>query len=267
MHLRAIRFNGAAESEIDTFPFNIPIVKSFDALELTAPVTFLVGENGSGKSTFLEALALAISAYTVGSEDVGADSTLTAVRELSKRLRLVWRARTRNGFFLRAEDFFGYVKRVGAMEADLLAELKRVEIEYAGRSEMAKGFARMPYVRELTALREQYGRHLNTYSHGESFLELFQARFQPSSLYLLDEPETPLSPMRQLTLISLMKQMVQQECQFIIATHSPILMAFPDAEILSFDETPIRSVRYAELEHVTITRSFLNDPEAFLRHL
>ena len=153
------------------------------------------------------------------------------------------------------------------MEQELLAEIKRVDKEYAGRSEQAKGLARMPFVGELHALREQYGRQLNTYSHGESFLELFQSRFAPNSLYLLDEPETPLSPMRQLTLISLMKEMVAQNCQFLIATHSPILMAFPGAEILSFDHTPIQPVPYETLEHVTITKTFLNDPEQYLRYL
>ena len=267
MHLREIRFNGVTDEEAEVFPFSIPSITKFERLELSAPVTFLVGENGSGKSTFIEALAVAIGANTIGSEDVTRDETLTAVRQLANRLRLSWRARTRNGFFLRAEDFFGYVKRLAVMEAELLAELKQVDIEYVGRSEKAKSYARMPYVRELQALREQYGRQLNTYSHGESFLELFQSRFQPNSLYLLDEPETPLSPMRQLTLISLMKEMVTQNCQFIIATHSPILMAFPDAAILSFDEIPIQSVNYETLEHVTVTKSFLNDPESFLRHL
>lgn len=267
LHLRAIRYNAVDAAEAAQFPFSIPAVRALDELTLSAPVTFLVGENGSGKSTFLEALALAIGAYTVGSEDLEQDSTLTAVRALAQRLRLVWSARTRSGFFLRAEDFFGYVKRLSQMEAELLAEIQRVEKEYAGRSAQAKGLARMPFASELHALREQYGRHLNTYSHGESFLELFQSRFQPNSLYLLDEPETPLSPMRQLTLISLMKQMAAQRCQFIIATHSPILMAFPDAEILSFDETPIAPVAYEALEHVTVTRTFLQDPDAYLRHL
>jgi predicted ATPase len=125
----------------------------------------------------------------------------------------------------------------------------------------------MPLQRELHALRGQYGRDLNDFSHGESFLEFFQARIVPGGLYILDEPEVPLSPVRQLGLLSLMKQMVEQDAQFIVATHSPILMAFPGATILSFDESPPRPVAYEELEHVTLTRDFLNNPEQFLRHL
>ncbi|MCA9971103.1 MAG: AAA family ATPase, partial [Anaerolineales bacterium] len=138
---------------------------------------------------------------------------------------------------------------------------------YADRSAHARGLARMPFAGELQAMRGQYGRAIDTYSHGESFLELFQQRLRPGGLYLLDEPEAPLSPLRQLSLLSLLKTAVAEGSQFLIATHSPILMAFPDAAILSFDAAPLQPVAYEELEHVTLTRDFLNDPAAFLRHL
>jgi predicted ATPase len=265
--LRAIRLRPIPSELTDQYPFNIPAVRGNTEIVFDAPVTFLVGENGSGKSTLLEAIAVEVGAYSVGAEDVQRDDSLTAVRALGDYLQLVWSVRTRQGFFLRAEDFFGYVKRLAQMEGELLAELRRVEKEYAGRSEKARQFARMPFASELHALRGQYGRNLNNFSHGESFLELFQSRLQPGGLYLLDEPEAPLSPMRQLTLLSMIKQMVAQKCQFIIATHSPILMAFPGAVILSFDETPAQPAPFESLEHVTITRSFLNNPEQYLRHL
>jgi predicted ATPase len=203
----------------------------------------------------------------VGAEDVQRDDSLTAVRALGDYLQLVWSVRTRQGFFLRAEDFFGYVKRLAQMEGELLAELRRVEKEYAGRSEKARQFARMPFASELHALRGQYGRNLNNFSHGESFLELFQSRLQPGGLYLLDEPEAPLSPTRQLTLLSMMAKMVRKGAQFIIATHSPILLAYPDALILSFDGGAIQPADYETLEHVVVTRAFLENPAAYLRHL
>lgn len=132
---------------------------------------------------------------------------------------------------------------------------------------MAKDLAKMPYTRELSDIERRYGNGLDSQSHGESFLVLFQSRFVPGGLYLMDEPEVPLSPLRQLGLLALIKEMTEQDAQFIIATHSPILMAFPQAIILSFDESPIRSVEYESLEHVSLTRDFLNNPEAFLRHL
>ncbi|RMH00306.1 MAG: ATP-binding cassette domain-containing protein [Chloroflexi bacterium] len=251
----------------ENFPFNIPALQGVREVTFSVPVTFLVGENGSGKSTFLEALAYAARLTTVGSEHVTRDETLTAVWQLGKQMRLSWRRKTHKGFFLRAEDFFGYVKRLAQMEADLKREMAEMDEETEGRSVLAQGLARMPFARELEAMRAQYGRNLATFSHGESFLELFQSRLKPNGFYLLDEPEAPLSPLRQLTLLSMIKHMVAAGCQFVIATHSPILMAFPGAEILSFDERPLQAVPYESLEHVVVTRSFLENPEQYLRHL
>jgi predicted ATPase len=267
LHLKSIKLKAIPAGSANSFPFTIPAVKDLGELLFTEPVTFLVGENGSGKSTLLEAIAYAAGAITVGSEHVARDQTLAPVRALADSLVLSWQMRRRKGFFLRAEDFFGYVKKLAQMRAELESDLQRIDEEFKGRSATAVGLAKMPYHRELHALQQQYGRDLSTYSHGESFLELFQARFMPDSLYLLDEPEAPLSPLRQLTFIALLKTMVGQKAQFIIATHSPILMAFPGAAILTFDKTPLQLIPYEALEHVVITRSFLNDPEQYLRHL
>jgi len=117
------------------------------------------------------------------------------------------------------------------------------------------------------ALANRYGEDADARSHGESFLQLFQSRFVPGGLYLLDEPEAPLSPQRQLALLAMLKGMAAQDSQFVVATHSPILMALPGADILSFDQPPVRRIAYEEVEQVSLTRDFLNNPEAFLRHL
>jgi predicted ATPase len=267
IHLRSITYRKAPEKFTSHFPFNLPLIQSLEEIEFTAPVTFLVGENGSGKSTLLEALACAIGSITVGSQNVSTDESLGEVREFSKFLRLIWNKRTRRGFFLRAEDFFGYARRMAQLQAEMRAEIQAVDREYAGRSDAAKGLAKLPYQRESSEIQRRYGEGLDSRSHGESFLALFQERFVPGGLYLLDEPEVPLSPLRQIGLLALIKEMVAQEGQFIIATHSPILMAFPDALILNFDQLPVRSIEYGSLEHVNLTRDFLNNPEAFLRHL
>ncbi len=134
-------------------------------------------------------------------------------------------------------------------------------------SSSARNLARSPYLKEIAALRSRYGDGLDSQSHGESFLRFFRERFIPGGIYFLDEPEAPLSPSRQLAFLALLRQMVTEQAQIIMATHSPILLAFPDATILSFDEDPVRSVRCEDLEHVTLTRDFLADPGAFLRHL
>ena len=253
--------------DADSFPFNLEVVKSLHSLEFSAPVTFLVGENGSGKSTVLEALACAIESITVGSESVKTDTSLAAVRKLAQYFRLAWTKRTHNGFFLRAEDFFGYTKQMRQTQDEFHQELANVKREYKDRSSYAEALASMPYNNELAAIQRRYGNGLDERSHGESFMTLFQSRFVPDGLYLLDEPEAALSPTRQLTFISALKQMVQENSQFIIATHSPIILAFPDAHILHFHEGKIRKAQYNELEHVNLMRDFLKNPESFLRYL
>ena len=249
------------------FPFTVPVVRGWETLTLNRPVTFFVGENGSGKSTILEALAAAAGSITAGEENVGRDPSLAEVRKLSKKMRLTWNKRTHKGFFLRAEAFVGFIKRQQHTRAEMEAELRRVDEEYAGRSDYARSLAKMPFAGELHAMKDLYGDGLEMRSHGEQFLDFFQARFVPGGLYLLDEPEAPLSPLRQLGFLALLKKMVAAGSQLIIATHAPILMAFPQAEIYSFDQAPPRLVVYDDLEHVRLTREFLNNPEQYLRHL
>lgn len=265
--LKSITYNSEFVSTTDEFPFNLHIFQNFKSLNLESSVTFLVGENGSGKSTFLEALACKIGSITIGSTGINQDKSLDSVRPIANCLKLSWSKKTNNGFFLRAEDFFGYIKQISSIKAELKSNIESIEKEYEGRSDYAKGLAKMPHAGQLHALENNYEKGLESYSHGESFLELFQARIKPSGLYILDEPEAPLSPFRQLGFISLLKQMVEQGSQFIIATHSPIIMAFPNAEIYSFDVDEIQKVDYENLEHVTLTKSFLQNPQSYLNRL
>ncbi len=254
--LRSVELTGAVDRS--HFPFALPALREFERIELTAPVTFLVGENGSGKSTFIEALALRAKLPPATGMPLEHDPTLAPVHPLALAFRLGWKPRTKFGFFLRAEDFFNFARetrdRVESMEA------------------MATRFGDDPRVRgymyaQKNALTERYGEDLHALSHGESFLKFFQTRCVAGGLHLIDEPEAALSPQRQLAFLSLLKQLVAAEAQFIIATHSPILLAFPEAQILCFDDGAVRTVEYEELPNVTITRSFLNDPEAFIRQL
>ncbi len=146
-------------------------------------------------------------------------------------------------------------------------DLRQVDLDYQDRSDYARGLARMAYQHELGELENRYGEGVDFRSHGESYLNLFQSRFIPGGLYLLDEPEAPLSPKRQLSFLVLLKQMIDQEGQFIIATHSPILMGFPGAVILSCDTGHLEQVDYQDLEHVFITRGFLENRQFYLREL
>jgi len=246
------------------YPFSLRIVKSLKRLVFDSPVTFLCGENGSGKSTLVEALACAVGLPAVGSSDTGRDETLSHVRGLSRLLTCEWAVKTHRGFFLRAEDFFGFVRHLGRLRSELRDEKDNFSRELSG---YGRDLAVGAMEGQIAALRTRYGENPDGRSHGESFLALFQSRFVPGGLYLLDEPEAPLSPQRQLAFLALVKDMVEKDCQFIIATHSPVLMAYPGAVIYSLDRDPVRQTGYEDLEHVKFTKEFLAAPGRFLKHL
>ena len=266
VHLRGIEFF-IPEDRKDEYPFSVPAINAMQALSLDQSVTIFVGENGSGKSTLLEAMARAIGIITVGKEMAAVDTTLEHVQPLVDKMKLIWNQKTHRGFFLRAEDFFGYIQELRNLKQQMIEEMKQIDHEYQGRSSYAKLLAKGPVVSSITQLQTRYGRDLDANSHGESFLALFKTRFVPGGLFLLDEPEAALSPIGQLGLISLMKTMVKEEAQFIIATHSPILMAISGAVIFDFDQCPAVPVSFDALEHVRLYRSFLEDPEAFVQRL
>ena len=211
-------------ASFDVYPFSLPVVRTLDFIDLHPKVTFLVGENGSGKSTLLEAIAIALEFNPEGGSRNFNFGTRESHSELHEYLRIAkGYRRHRDGFFLRAESWFNV-----ATEIDDLG----VTEFYGGRS-----------------LHEQ--------SHGESFMALLKKRFKRDGLYLLDEPEAALSPARQIEALSRFHELVLQGSQFVIATHSPILMAYPDALILHCGPTGLQPMRYENTEHFRITRDFL----------
>ena len=226
----------------DRFPFSIPWFANF-ALEFRTAVTFLVGENGSGKSTLIESLA-SLAGYPVcggGTNDATSQYGPERHSELSQAMFPHFIKRPRDGYFFRAEFY--------AQFASLLDQRRR-DPDFGGD----------PYSR-------YGGQSLHTRSHGESFLDFLNHRVG-SGLYLLDEPESALSPQRQLTLMAIMAQLVREKkTQFIIATHSPILMTFPGATILSLDSDSISETTLEETEHFQITRGVLEFPEKYWKHL
>jgi predicted ATPase len=268
-HLTSVSRKPRRSEGAETFPFSVPAIGSLERLDLAAPVTFFVGENGSGKSTLLEGIAAAAGLPTVGAAEVGTDATLAAQRRLGQALKLTWSRRITRGFFLRAEDFFGFAKRVAQERAEMQVRVRELDEEYRAqnRSALALGLAQGPARASLADMERRYGADLDANSHGQSFLKLFQSRFVPGGLHLLDEPEAPLSPQSQLALLALLSDMVAQDAQFLIATHSPIVLAFPGARIYNFDQLPVREVAYEELDHVALTRDFLNHPARYLDRL
>lgn len=229
IHLRT-----EAIESFDQYPFSLPAVRSLDGLELHSKVTFFVGENGSGKSTLLEALAVALGFNPEGGSKNFRFGTRSSHSELHQYLRITKGfRRPKDGFFLRAESFFNVATEIENLE---------VTSSYGGKS-----------------LHEQ--------SHGESFLALMMNRFGENGIYLLDEPEAALSPQRQLSVLSLIHELVNNGSQFIIATHSPILMAYPEAWIYSCSGSGISRIDYHNTEHYRVTHDFLSNPERMLRIL
>jgi predicted ATPase len=238
--VRAIELVRERAGDADAYPWSLPVVRGFERLELDPAVTFLVGENGSGKSTLVEALAVTLGLNPEGGTQNFAFSTRESHSPLHEALRPVREARRpRTAFFLRAESLFTVA----------------TEIE------------RLDEVGPVPLLPSYGGRSLHERSHGESFLALANHRFSGDGLYLFDEPEAALSPHGLLALMRRMSELVAERSQFVIATHSPILMAFPGATIYECTPDGLQPVAYDDLDHVRLTRSFLEDPERFLRHL
>jgi len=245
------------------FPFDLPVIESLESLDFERDVTFFIGENGSGKSTLLEAIAVGMKCPAIGLADTARDPLLEPARQLAAHLRFSRRQKPKRRLFFRAEDAMGFTRRVMEDMSDLSEMEAHFEENLSGYGkQLATGAVRG----QRGALSSRYGENPDARSHGEWFLHMLRERLQPGGLYLLDEPETPLSPIHQLSLLALIKDAVAESCQFIIATHSPILMALPGARILNF-ELDIRPVEWEDTEHVAITRGFLNDPESFLRRL
>ncbi len=241
-YLAGVQFRDSGFQSPDRFPFNLPWLGEFE-LELPSSVAFFVGENGSGKSTLIEAIAaLCRLPVSGGSRQENGDFFGPEKEsELARELAPVFTQRPRDGYFFRAEFY--------AQFATLL-DLRAQDPDFLGDPYQAYG-----------------GRSLHTRSHGESFLELMQNRLS-EGLFLLDEPESALSPQRQLTLLALIADRVADgKSQFIIATHSPILLTFPGATILNFDESPLAPIALEETSHYYITKGILDNPQMYWKHL
>lgn len=225
----------------DRYPFSLPCVRHLDGLKLHPKMTIFMGDNGSGKSTLLEAMAVALGFNPEGGSRNFSFGTRSSHSELHKYLRVARGVRRpRSGFFFRAESFF-----------NLATEIERLDEEPLG----------------APVIDAYGGRSLHEQSHGESFLALLTHRFRGKGLYILDEPEAALSPQRQLAALSRIHDLVLDEAQFVMATHSPILAAYPDACIYQVDSKGLTQVSYKETEHFQVMRSFVARPERTLRIL
>ncbi len=235
LHLKEVRLKTDQFPTKDQYPFNLDVLRKTPKIEFSSPVTFFVGENGSGKSTLLEALARRCEIYIWRGEE----RTRAVINHYEEWLFLyldaIWTDGIVPGSFFSSQIFRNFAQLVDVWEAD-----NPGQIDYFG------------------------GKSLLTQSHGQSIMSFFRSRYKIKGLYLLDEPETALSPKTQLELLKLLREMSRLgPAQFIIATHSPILLSCPGSEIYSFDYVPVKAVSYEETNHYQIYKNFMKDPRKY----
>lgn len=232
-YLRYIELCREKIQSFSQYPYCLSAIKNLSKIEFHPKVTYIVGENGTGKSTILEAIAIACGFNPEGGTRNINFSTNDTHSDLHKNLKLVRGIkRPYDGFFLRAESFYNVATNID----------------------------------EVDALGSYGGVSLHSQSHGESFLSVIRNKFNGNGLYILDEPEAALSPSRQMSMLVIMHELIQKNCQFIIATHSPIMMSYPNSIIYELGNG-IKEVMYKDTEHYKITRNFLDKPEKMLKIL
>jgi predicted ATPase len=229
--LRRIELRKEKVESFEVYPYNLPAIKNLSTLKLHPKVTYIVGENGTGKSTILEAIAVAWGINAEGGTQNFNFATHASHSDLHDKLLMVKGSKKPDlSFFLRAESFYNLATNID----------------------------------EIGAAQSYGGKSLHEQSHGESFFSVIMNRFRGNGLYILDEPEAALSPAKQLALLSRMHELIQKNAQFIIATHSPIVMAYPDALLYELKDGNFDAVKYNETEHYSVMKSFMENPKMML---
>ena len=237
-YIRYIELDRNKVPSFSEYPFNLPAIKNLDTLSFHPKVTFIVGENGSGKSTILESIAVKFGFNAEGGTRNFNFSSRATHSDLNQYIKVVkGTKRPQDGFFFRAESFYNFATNIDELD-----------------SEMSFG---------PPLINSYGGRSLHEQSHGESFFAVFLNKFSGKSIYILDEPEAALSPSRQMSMLTRMHELVGEGSQFIIATHSPIIMAYPNARIYQINEG-FEQVNYEDTEHYHVMHSFLNNTHKML---
>lgn len=246
------------------FPFDISAVKYAKGLDFSNPITFIIGDNGTGKSTLLETIAYRLQLPNMDGSSYGKRG-FEAAKVLMGYLSIEWAIDRPRGFFLRAEDFGNLLNgiqnednRLSTFFDDIKGDVPDNVIESMRDNSNY----------QIHNMYKNYGQDLQGFSHGEAYFKIMNDKINQRGIYLLDEPEAALSPSKQLSLLYFIKEHLKSNMsQFIVATHSPMLMAYPGATIYQISDETMKKVNFEDTEHYSITRSFLNNPDAYLRHL
>ncbi len=261
IYIKTIHFN---TDLTHPFPYDVSSIKHSKNIELDSDITFFIGDNGTGKSTLIETLAFWLQLPHMDGYEYS-KKAFEASTELVKCLDIEFNIDRPTGFFFRAEDFGELMNSIDRRDADVYKHLKSLEGEVP-ESVIKQMMNNANY--QQHRIRNNYGQDLLSFSHGEAYLKILHSKINRDGIYILDEPEAALSPARQLSLIYLiMEHLKDHQSQFIISTHSPMLMAIPGASLYEISHDGMEKKPFEETEHYTITRNFLNNPETYLRHL
>lgn len=258
MHLRRIQISKTTNKN---YPYNLPLYQSDLSICFNKNITIIVGDNGSGKSTLLKIIQERLKLIEIEVQDKKHPDPIDTTN-----VTLDFYLTKPKGFFFESQKFITYITYINN-ELDLAKdEIARVDKEYNNASDYAKMMAKSPYNKTIHELENMYDKDLSRSSHGESYLDFFSSRLRENQLYILDEPETPLSVQNQLTLLAMIIEAAKDNNQFIISTHSPILSAIPDAQILEIKNNEFVETTYDEIESIKLLKQFMNQKEQFLRH-